>query len=49
MLKDYQYQPIYRSIECDLDQEFYIPSYKESNFLERGSGFFFSALAYNVN
>lgn len=40
MLKDISYQPIYRSIECDLDKDFYIPSYRESNYLERGSGYF---------
>ena len=40
MLTDNKYLPVYRSIENNLDQEFYIPSYRESITLERGSGYF---------
>lgn len=32
--------PIYRSLENDLDHDFFIPCYQESCFLERGAGFF---------
>lgn len=40
MLAQNDYLPIYRSLVNDLDKEFFIPSYRESVFLERGVGFF---------
>lgn len=40
MLVQNDYLPIYRSLVNDLDREFFIPSYRESVFLERGVGFF---------
>ena len=40
MLTKNHYLPIYRSIQNDLDKEFMIPSYRESIFLQRGSGYF---------
>lgn len=40
MLPKNDYLPVYRSLVNDLDKEFFIPSYRESVFLERGVGFF---------
>ena len=40
MLTHNNYLPIYRSLVNDLDKEFFIPSYRESVFLESGVGFF---------
>ena len=40
MLTQNEYLPIYRSLVNDLDRDFFIPSYRESVFLERGVGFF---------
>lgn len=40
MLKHNSYLPIYRSIQCNLDNDFFSPSYRESKLLERGSGYF---------
>lgn len=40
MLKNIEYDTDYCSIDCDLDVEFFIPSYRESRKLSRGSGYF---------
>lgn len=40
MLKHNVYLPVYRSIECSLENDFMTPSYKESVLLQRGSGYF---------
>lgn len=40
MLKNIDYDTDYCSIDCNLDAEFFIPSYRESKKLSRGSGYF---------
>jgi len=40
MLNSIDYKPVYISIEDNFDDDFLIPSYKESALYERGSGFF---------
>lgn len=40
MLSHNTYLPIYRSLQNNLDKDFFIPCYQESCFLERGAGFF---------
>lgn len=40
MLRDNAYDLEYCTLDCDLDSAFYIPSYKESYKLSRGSGYF---------
>lgn len=40
MLTHNSFSPIYRSFECNLDKDFFIPCYQESVLLERGAGFF---------
>lgn len=40
MLKDLTYRISYRTNKCDFDTDFMIPCYTNSNYFERGSGFF---------
>ena len=40
MLTRIDFKEIYRSFECNLDKDFFIPCYQESVLLERGAGFF---------
>ena len=40
MLKNIEYRLDYCSLDCDLDSEFFVPSYRESIKLRRGSGYF---------
>lgn len=40
MLNHYTFKRVYRSFQCNLDKDFFVPCYQESVFLERGVGFF---------
>lgn len=40
MLKNIDYKLDYCSLDCNLDSEFFVPSFRESKKLSRGSGYF---------